>query len=174
MGDDCLYLQWSRRATKSLRENLDYAGSAGIIEKNDRDEIGRALLRKGVSQQVLIGSLSCPVVIMFTLLGRSVEDIGALDNFFVFLLTLALGGLAGLLLGVLRGLPVAPVGKLSGWPSVCCTVSYYHRVKCPCLFSCVYCSEVHSRHMLLVVSLEETELYDFKRMLSGNLRSNKL
>jgi len=136
-------------------------------KQEDRDELGRAVSRKGLLQQFMVGAIVFPVVAMFTLLGRSVEDVSAADNFIIFFVCVIFGGLFGLLLGIMHGLPVVPDAKFTGWPSVCCSVSYYNKVPCPCLFSCTSCGEVHSCQVLLLIALDD--MYAFKRMLQGNL-----
>ena len=136
-------------------------------KQRDRDELGRSVLRKGLLQQAMIGSILTPCLIMFSLLGRRVEDVAAVDNFLLFLVCVFLGGLFGVVLGVMHGLPTTPEAKLTCWPGTCCSVSYYDQVDCPCLFSCTYCGAMHSTQMLLVVALDD--MYAFKRMLEGNL-----
>ncbi|KAL9183161.1 hypothetical protein ACHAXT_004948 [Thalassiosira profunda] len=138
------------------------------LKARDRDEFGRALLRRGLLQQFFIGATFAPVLIMISIASRRVEYVSAGDNFMLFLIYSAFGGLCGLMLGVMHGLPVIPNAKLTGWPGTCCSVSYYDRVACPCLFSCNYCGEVHSRQELLILSLDDT--ITLKRMLNGNLR----
>jgi len=134
--------------------------------QHDRDELGRSLLRKGSLQQSVVGSTLAPIFV-FSFLSRRVENVSAADNFFIFLVSSFGGGLLGLLLGLAHGLPVVPEACLAGFPSTVVGVVYTERVKCPCLFSCSYCSEIHSRQVLLVLALDD--MYSFKRLLQGNL-----
>ncbi|KAL7534250.1 hypothetical protein ACHAXR_005758 [Thalassiosira sp. AJA248-18] len=137
------------------------------LKQQDRDELGRSVLRKGLLQQFISGSILTPVVIMFSLLSRRVEDVSAGDNFLLFLVCAGFGGLFGVLIGIMHGLPVVPgLSKLTGWPRTCFSVSYYDRVNCSCLFSCTYCGEIHSRQMLMVIALDDP--FAFKKMLLGN------
>mmetsp|Transcript_28956 Transcript_28956/g.60273 ORF Transcript_28956/g.60273 Transcript_28956/m.60273 type:complete len:963 (-) Transcript_28956:226-3114(-) len=135
------------------------------LKQQDRDDLGRAVRRKGLLQQFIAGSTLAPVVIMFSLLGRRVEDVSAGDNFMLFLVCAVFGGLFGLLIGIMHGLPVVPDAKLKGWPSTCCCVLYYDRVNCPCLFSCTYCGEIHSRQTMVVLAVDDMNA--FKRILQG-------
>jgi len=136
------------------------------FKQQDRDELGRSVLRNGLPQQFMAGSILLPVV-WFSLLSRRIDDVSVGDNFILFLLCAFFGGLFGLLLGIMHGLPVIPEAKLTGWPSVCCSISFYNRAHCPCLFSCTYCGEIHSRQVLIVIAPDD--MYSFKRMLQGNL-----
>jgi len=133
----------------------------------DRDELGRAIQRKGLLQFALIGTCFSLVFIFGTITGRRVdEDVSTGDNFLLFLMCLFLGGLFGFVLGIVRGIPVHCEGRLSSWPCNCTTVSFHDRAVCPCLFSCGYCTSMHSRHVLLVIALDD--VYTFKRILRGN------
>ncbi|KAL7547695.1 hypothetical protein ACHAWF_010970 [Thalassiosira exigua] len=135
------------------------------LKQEARDELGRSIRRKGLAQQIFFGSVLAPILVMSSLLSRRVDDVSATDNFVLFLVCTVFGGLSGLLLGVANGLPVVPNAKLTGWPTACCTISYYARVECPCLFSCNFCGEMHSRQKLLIVALDE--MFALKRMLQG-------
>ena len=132
-----------------------------------RDEFGRAVLRKGLSQQFMIGSCLTSILVLPSLVARRVGDESPSDSFFLLTMCIVFGGLFGLLLGIFHGLPVIPQAFCSCWPTECYTVTYYDKVHCPCLFSCTYCGEIHSRHVLLVVTLDDP--FAFKRMLRGKL-----
>ena len=84
------------------------------LKQQDRDELGRSVSRKGLLQQFIAGSTLVPVVVMFSLLGRRVENVSVGDNFTLFLVCAVFGGLFGLLIGVMHGLPVVPDAKLKG------------------------------------------------------------
>jgi len=132
-----------------------------------RDDLGRAIQRKGLLQFALIGVCFSLVFIFGTIIGRRVdEDISTGDNFLLFLICLFLGGLFGFVLGIVRGLPIHCDARLLGWPCNCTTVSFHDRVVCPCLFSCGYCTSMNSRYVLLVIALDD--VYTFKRILRGN------
>jgi len=141
------------------------------LRKDDRKEFGRAVRRKGLLQQFLFGSCLTPVVVMFTLLMRRVEDVSPTDNLILFLIFFVSGGFFGLLLGVFRGLPTAPDAYFTSWPRNCYAVTYYDKVRCPCIFSWNYCGEIHSRQMRLIISLDD--MHEFRKSLMGNL-SNKI
>ena len=149
-----------------------YLTTLWVITKKqrDRDELGRAVLRKGLLQQFIVGSTLAPVL-MFSLLGRRVDNVSTGDNFILFLLYAFCGGLVGLLLGIMHGVPVIPHAKLTCWPQKCCSVSYYDQVDCPCLFSCTYCSEVHSRQVLEILPLAQEDIFALKRILQGDKTS---
>jgi hypothetical protein len=136
---------------------------------DDRNEFGRAVMRKGLLQQFLVGSCLTPAVVMFTLLIRRVEGISPTDNFILFLLFTVLGGLFGLILGIFRGLPTTPDAYFTAWPSECYAVTYYDKVKCPCLFSWKYCGEIHSRQITIMIHLDD--MHGFRKSLMGNLSS---
>ena len=136
---------------------------------DDRNEFGRAVTRKGLLQQFLVGSCLAPVVGMFTLLIRRVEGISPTDNFILFLLFTILGGLSGLILGIFRGLPTTPDVYFTAWPAECYAVTYYDKVKCPCLFSWKYCGEIHSRQVTIMIHLDD--MHGFRKSLMGNLLS---
>jgi hypothetical protein len=106
---------------------------------------------------------------MFTLLIRRVEGISPTDNFILFLLFTVLGGLFGLILGIFRGLPATPDVYFTAWPAECYAVTYYDKVKCPCLFSWKYCGEIHSRQIQLIIRLDD--MHGFRKSLMGNLIS---
>ena len=138
----------------------------------DRDDLGRAIQRKGLLQFALIGACFSLVFIFGTITGRRVYyDTSTGDNFLLFLICLFSGGLFGFVLGISRGIPVHCEGRLSSWPSKCCTVSFHDRVVCPCLFSCGCCTSMNSRHVLLVIALDD--VYTFKRILRGNNKPNR-
>ena len=82
------------------------------LKQKDRDELGRAITRKGISQQCMAGSTLVPVVVLFSLLARRVEDVSVGDNFILFLVCSFFGGLFGGLCGIMHGLPVVPDAKL--------------------------------------------------------------
>jgi len=134
----------------------------------DRDDLGRAIQRKGLLQFSLIGACFSLVFIFGTITGRRVDDKTSTgDNFLLFLLCICLGALFGLVLGISRGISIHCDARLSSWPSKsCCTVSFHDQVVCPCLFSCGYCTSMNSRYVLLVIALDD--VYTFKRILRGN------
>ena len=82
------------------------------LKQQNRDEIGRAVLKKGMLQQFIIGAVVAPIVVLGTLISRRVTEASAGDNVILFFLCVTLGGLSGSLLGVMRGLPVVPEAKL--------------------------------------------------------------
>ncbi len=137
---------------------------------DDRKEFGRAVMRKGLLQQFLVGACFTPVVLMFTLLIRRVEDISSTDNLILFIIFAISGGFLGLLIGVFRGLPTTPDAVLTAWPRSCYAVTYYEKVKCPCIFSWNYCGEIHSRQVLLIISLDD--MHGFRKSLMRNLCNN--
>ena len=123
---------------------------------DDRDELGRSLLKEGLFRQSVVGSMLTPIIVFSILLSRRVEHVTAMDNFFVFLVSFSAGGLLGLLRGVLRELPVSPEACLAGPPSPIVCVVFRFRSK-------------RSQKILLVLALDD--MYSFKRMLLGNLSS---
>ena len=137
----------------------------------DRKEFGRAIRRKGLRQQCLVGTCLTPIVVMFTLLTRRVEDISSTDNLILFIIFAVLGGFFGLLFGIFRGLPITPDVYFAAWPRSCYAITYYDKVKCPCIFSWNYCGEIHSRQVLLIVCVDD--MHGFRKSLMGNLSSNK-
>jgi len=102
---------------------------------------------------------------MFTLLIRRVEDVSSTDNLILFIIFAVSGGLFGLLVGVFRGLPTTPDAYLTSWPRNCYAVTYYEKVRCPCVFSWNYCGEIHSRQVLLIISLDD--MHGFRKSLMG-------
>jgi hypothetical protein len=133
---------------------------------DDRNEFGRAVMRRGLLQQFFAGSCLTPAVVMFTLLVRRVEYISSTDNLILFVLSAISGGFFGLLVGVFRGLSTSTEVYCTGWPGSCYTVTYYDKVKCPCIFSWNYCGEIHSRQVLLIISLDDMD--GFRKCLMGN------
>lgn len=77
-----------------------------------RDEIGRSVLRKGHLQQAMMGATLTPIVAFSHLISRRVAEASPADTFTLFLLCVTIGGVGGLLLGVMNGLPVVPEAKL--------------------------------------------------------------
>lgn len=139
------------------------------IRQDDRDEFGRAVTRMGLLQQFTYGSTFTTVVVMSSVLARRVGDVSPGESFTLVVSCIVFGGLFASLIGIMHGLPVIPEAYLTGWPSPSYAVSYYDRALCPCLFSCTYCGEVHSRQVLLVVSVDD--MFTFKGMLKGNVKS---
>ena len=137
-----------------------------VHNKDDRKEFGRAVKRKGLLQQFIAGAFFTPIVVMFTLLIRRVEDVSSTDNLILFILLSASGGCFGLLVGVFRGLPTTPEVVFKSWPRNCYIIRYYDKVKCPCIFSWNYCGEINSRQMLLIISVDDMK--SFKEILMGN------
>ena len=135
------------------------------MKQANRDELGRAVKRKGLLQLALIGCLVAFIVSIGTLSGRRADYPSTGDNFIILLVCVCFGGLFGLLLGIMHGVPVVPDARLSGWPSSCCCVSFYHRVHFPCVFSMTYCGDMNSRQMLLIIALDD--MHAFKRILQG-------
>jgi len=137
---------------------------------DDRKEFGRAVMRRGLLQQVIVGACLTPIVVMFTLLIRRVEVISSTDNLILFIIFAVSGGFLGFLIGIFRGLPTTPNVFYATWPRSCYAVTYYDKVKCPCIFSWNYCSEIHSRQVLLIISLDD--MRGFKESLMRNLSNN--
>ena len=87
------------------------------MKQANRDELGRAVKRKGLLQLALIGCLVAFIVSIGTLSGRRADYPSTGDNFIILLVCVCFGGLFGLLMGIMHGVPVVPDAKLSGWPS---------------------------------------------------------
>ncbi len=137
----------------------------------DRDEFGRAFLRRGLLQQFIAGSCLTSVVLSSTIISRKVGYVSPGESFGVFALCVVFGGMFGYLTGVMRGLPCDGLCLITGWPTRnSYNVVYNDRVKCPCLFTCTYCGEIHSRRMVLLVTLPIDDMFVFKRMLKGDLK----
>ena len=99
--------------TSSPRSGLPKLEITILASKNqDRDELGRAVSRKGLLQSSLVCS-GVSLVFFATVIGRRAkEGVSAGDDFLLFVLCLFFGGLFGLLLGISHGLPVVPQAKL--------------------------------------------------------------
>lgn len=92
---------------------------------------------------------------------------------------LFLGMLYSSLYGMLLGLPVNPLPNevlLTRWPTSGHWIRYNHKVRCPCIFNCVFCSSMNSRHCLMILfpqenggTREEKELgeFMFRNLLKG-------
>ena len=89
------------------------------LKQQNRDEIGRAVLKKGILQQFIMGAVVAPIVILGTLISRRVTVASVGDNIILFFLCVTLGGLSGALLGVMHGLPLVPEAKLKVIPCFC-------------------------------------------------------
>jgi len=142
-----------------------------VTRPEDRDEFGRAFLRRGLLQQFIAGSCLTPIILASTIMSRKVGFVSSGETFGIFALCVVFGGVFGYLIGVLRGLPCDGFCLITGWPTRnCYNVVCNDRVKCPCLFTCTYCGEIHSRRMVLVVVLPFDDMFLFKRMLKGDLK----
>ena len=75
------------------------------------------------------------------------------------------GGVYGVVLGLLQGLPTSPQFLLTRWPDEGHTVLYDKKMHCPCIFYCAYCSDMHTRQGYLVLFLDNMQGY--QSMLKG-------
>jgi hypothetical protein len=135
------------------------------FHKDTRDCLGRAIRRKGLLQQFVIGASLTSVIVMSTILARRVDDADATMNLVALISCILFGGLCGVVVGITHGLPIAPEAYLTCWPREFFCLTCYHRAQCPCLFSCTSCAEMNSRRVLLVVSVDEME--SLNNMLCG-------
>ena len=134
---------------------------------NDREIFARALRRKGVMQQFFIGAALISLISMSTIWARQVGSTDPFVGLVAFASCLLMGGFLGALVGIMHGLPVVPEAYLTCWPTTCYGIDYNDKAHCPCLFSCTSCSEMNSRHVLLVVMVDE--MLALKKLLSGTL-----
>lgn len=134
---------------------------------NDREVFARALRRKGVIQQFFIGAALISLISMSTIWARQVGLTDPFVGLVAFASCLLMGGFLGALVGIMHGLPVVPEAYLTCWPTTCYGIDYNDKAHCPCLFSCTSCSEMNSRHVLLVVMVDE--MLALKKLLSGTL-----
>ena len=137
------------------------------FRQNDREDFGRVLRRNGLAKQFVIGSSFTTIIVMSTVIARQVGSVDSVTNLIILASCILLGGLLGLLIGIMHGLPVVPEAYLTCWPSTCYCITYNDKALCPCLFSCTSCAEMNSRHVLLVVTVDE--MLALKKMLGGTL-----
>jgi hypothetical protein len=137
--------------------------------QGDREDFGRAVRRKGLSQQFAIGASLMSIVAMSTLSARRIGNMDSEISIIAFSSCVLFGGLFGILIGIMHGLPVVPEAYLTCWPSECYSITYYDRSQCPCLFSCTSCGEMNSRQVLLVVTVNEMPALE--KMLSGTFNT---
>ncbi|KAL3805314.1 hypothetical protein HJC23_009021 [Cyclotella cryptica] len=134
-----------------------------VSSQKDREDFGRAVQREGLIQHFIIGACVAFVTVVPTFIARRIGI--ANPGVLVLLCCVLLGGLFGLIVGVMHGLPVHPDSYLTCWPATCYCITYYDRARCPCLFSCKSCGEINSRQILLVVTV--TDVLAFNKMLKG-------
>ena len=133
--------------------------------QDDREDFGRALKRKGLMQQFVIGASLTSIIVMIAIFARRVDNLNAWDGLIAFASCIVFGGLIGVLVGIMQGLPVVPEAYLTCWPSACYCISYNDRAHCPCLFSCTSCGDMNSRRVMLILTVEE--MFALKKILSG-------
>ena len=138
-----------------------------VLNTDKREDFGRAVRRKGLLQQALLGSSIITTIVMSTFLARNVGNTNIVGFILLFGCCVLFGGLFGILLGIVEGLPVTPEAYLTGWPSPCYCITCYHRTKCPCLFSCTNCGEINSRQVLVVVTVQD--MHSLEDLLKGTL-----
>lgn len=136
------------------------------FRQDDREDFGRALRRKGLMQQSVIGASLTSIIVMSAIFARGVGNSNAWTGLVAFASCIVFGGLMGIIVGIMHGLPVIPEAYLTCWPSACYCISYYDRAHCPCLFSCTSCGDMNSRRVMLILTVEE--MFALKKMLSGS------
>jgi hypothetical protein len=139
------------------------------LDNDDRDCFGRAIRRKGLLQQFVIGASLTSVIGMSTILARRVGNTDATVGLVALIICILFGGFFGVLVGIMHGLPIAPEAYLTCWPREFYCLAYYDRAQCPCLFSCASCAEMNSRSVLMVVSVDE--MNSLNNMLCGRLKT---
>mmetsp|Transcript_18357 Transcript_18357/g.38203 ORF Transcript_18357/g.38203 Transcript_18357/m.38203 type:complete len:1044 (+) Transcript_18357:115-3246(+) len=82
-----------------------------------------------------------------------------LHTFVVAMICGFFGGVYGVVLGLLQGLPTSPQFLLTRWPDEGHTVIYEKKTHCPCIFYCAYCSDMHTRVGYLVLFLDNMQGY---------------
>ena len=137
------------------------------LHQDDREDFGRALRRNGLTNQFVAGASLTTLIAMPTFFVRQVGNVESVTSLIISASCVFLGGIFGLLIGIMHGLPVVPEAYLTCWPRTCYSITYNDKALCPCLFSCTSCAEMNSRHVLLVVSVDE--MLALKKMLSGTL-----
>ena len=132
-----------------------------------REEMGRALQRRGVVVLALYIALTSA---MLSLLLNEVRRDGIKDSHARLVVSVgACGGiLISLLVAMLRGLPTLPHFIFTSMPvNVGHAVVHERRVRCPCVYACSSCNDIHTRQVLFLAYLEDDAELRFVRMLRG-------
>ena len=129
--------------------------------------MGRALRRRGVV--ILATYVALTSTILSLLLSKLNQDDLKDSHARLIVWVGACGGiLVGLLMAMLRGLPVLPHLIFTSVPvGVGHAVVYERRLRCPCVYTCASCDDVHLRQALFLAYLEDDADLQFVRMLRG-------
>lgn len=132
-----------------------------------REEMGRALRRRGVFILATYVALTSTIL---SLLFCEMNQDSLKDSHVRLIVSIgACGGiLVGLLIALLRGLPTLPHLTFTSTPvGVGHGVVYERRVRCPCVYTCSSCNDVHLRQVMFLAYLENDADLQFVRMLRG-------
>lgn len=132
-----------------------------------REEMGRTLRRRGV---VILATYVALASTILSLLFCKMNQDGLKDSHARLIVWIgACGGiLIGLMTAMLRGLPTLPRLIFTSTPvGVGHAVIYERRVRCPCVYTCASCNDIHMRQVLFLAYLENDADLQFVRMLRG-------
>ena len=140
------------------------------MSSDARDALGCAVKRGGVIQTTSYVTALCVGSAM--ILVKAFESNLLPVHARIILLTAFVGGVVvGLLIAVLRGLPVATELILTRPPTIGQAIIFGNKASCPCLFTCKSCEDVHSCQRLLLVYPRDDENLSLVRLLRGESSS---
>jgi len=131
-----------------------------------RDEMGRALKARRFRLAIYIPLLCTTLSLLFNRLNdnRLKESHARL----IVWIGVCGGIVLGLVVAMLRGLPTLPHLYFTAMPvGVGHAVLYERKVRCPCVYACSSCTEIHARQVIFLAYLDEDPNMEFVRMLRG-------
>ena len=136
------------------------------LSRDQRDEMGRSIKRRGTVRITLYVAAS--TIFLAAVLVVIYEDrIHPSHARLILYGSIGVGFLLGALVAMLRGLPVNPHIFFTRYPTMGYAVVYDKRAKCPCLFTCSSCSDLHSSQRIFMAYLDDKDLA-FVRLLRGD------
>mmetsp|Transcript_21187 Transcript_21187/g.45770 ORF Transcript_21187/g.45770 Transcript_21187/m.45770 type:complete len:290 (+) Transcript_21187:897-1766(+) len=136
------------------------------LSRDQRDEMGRSIKRRGTA---LITFYVAVAVVFLASVQIVINENKVHPSHARLILygSIGFGILLGALAAMLRGLPVNAHIFFTRYPTMGYAVVYAKRAKCPCMFTCSSCSDVHSSQRMFMAYLDDKELA-FVRLLRGD------
>ncbi len=137
-----------------------------------RDEMGRAIEKPSVRH--VVTNFTILAVALFFLLILSFQPLrraSALVKISIFIVTTITGSICGSLLGMLRGLPVAPEIHLTTWPTEGYSFVNERCIPRPHIWANIFAGGMNSFHLHVLQVMRQQE---FRELLSGSDELEKL
>ena len=125
-----------------------------------REDMGRALIQYRVWKliQIWLMPLMMTIIIITAIIKPSLVTTNSSSTvFLMFLFTLTLTASILCAIGMLQGLPISTHFLFTTWPDYGYYIEYNDKIYFPCVFSCGYCGDMHSRHRILMLFLKNEE-----------------